>query len=120
MKKFIFGIISISFILGQTGYELAKMVDEKPTPKDLSNKTKMVLTNSKGKSRSFAMVSKSTDGNKKQIIWFIEPKDDRSEKPSECVQKVRHATVMERPFPVLSQLKPPRASRKPENAQRRP
>ena len=77
MKKFIFGIISISFILGQTGYELAKMVDEKPTPKDLSNKTKMVLTNSKGKSRTNAMASKSTDGNEKQIIWFIEPKDDK-------------------------------------------
>jgi hypothetical protein len=53
------------------------MVDEKPTPKDLSNKTKMVLTNAKGKSRINAMVSKSVDGNKKQIIWFMEPKDDK-------------------------------------------
>ena len=77
MKKFIFGIISISFVLSQTGLEIAKMVDEKPSPKDMSNKTTMVLTNSKGKTRTNAMVSKSVDGNKKQIIWFMEPKDDK-------------------------------------------
>ena len=77
MKKFIFGIISISFALSQTGLEIAKMVDEKPSPKDMSNKTTMVLTNSKGKTRTNAMVSKSMDGNKKQIIWFVEPKDDK-------------------------------------------
>ena len=77
MKKFIFGIISISFVLSQTGLEIAKMVDEKPSPKDMSNKTTMVLTNSKGKTRTNAMVSKSMDGNKKQIIWFVEPKDDK-------------------------------------------
>ena len=77
MKIFIFGIISISFVLSQTGLEIAKMVDEKPSPKDMSNKTTMVLTNSKGKTRTNAMVSKSVDGNKKQIIWFMEPKDDK-------------------------------------------
>ena len=77
MKKFIFGIISISFVLSQTGLEIAKMVDKKPSPKDMSNKTTMVLTNSKGKTRTNAMVSKSVDGNKKQIIWFMEPKDDK-------------------------------------------
>jgi outer membrane lipoprotein-sorting protein len=68
-------IATISF--GQTGIEIAKMVDEKPTPKDMSNKTKMVLTNSKGKSRTNVMVSISIGNNKKQIIWFMEPKDDR-------------------------------------------
>lgn len=62
---------------GQSGYEIAKWVDEKPTPIDMSNKTSMVLTNSKGKSRTNMMVSKSTNGNKKQIIWFMEPKDDK-------------------------------------------
>ena len=77
MKKLIFGIISISFVLSQTGLEIAKMVDEKPSPKDMSNKTTMVLTNSKGKTRTNTMVSKSVDGNKKQIIWFMEPKDDK-------------------------------------------
>ena len=68
-------IAAISF--GQTGIEIAKMVDEKPTPKDMSNKIKMVLTNSKGKSRTNVMISKSIGNNKKQITWFMEPKDDR-------------------------------------------
>ncbi|MCH7763139.1 MAG: outer membrane lipoprotein-sorting protein [Candidatus Marinimicrobia bacterium] len=77
MKKTIIVIIFSTFLFGQTGYEIAKMVDEKPTPKDMSNRTKMVLTNSKGKSRTKEMVSKSTGGNEKQIIWFVEPKDDR-------------------------------------------
>ena len=67
----------MSSVFSQTGFEIAKMVDERPTPMDMSNKTKMILTNSKGKSRSNAMISKSMDGNKKQLIWFLEPKDDK-------------------------------------------
>jgi len=67
----------ISSAWGQTGIEIAKMVDEKPTPRDMVNTTNMVLTNSKGKTRTNVMMSRSIDGNKKQIIWFLEPKDDR-------------------------------------------
>ena len=67
----------MSSVWGQTGLEIAKMVDEKPTPRDMVNTTNMVLTNSKGKTRTNVMMSRSIDGNKKQIIWFLEPKDDR-------------------------------------------
>ena len=70
-------LILATFVFGQTGSEIAKMMDEKPTPKDMSNKTNMILTNSKGKSRTNTMASKSMVGNKKQIIWFLEPKDDK-------------------------------------------
>ena len=77
MKKLIFIAIVIPFLFGQTGFEIAKMVDEKPSPVDMSNKTSMILTNKKGKTRTNAMMSKSMDGNKKQIIWFLEPKDDK-------------------------------------------
>ncbi len=77
MKIITITLILSGFLFSQTGFEIAKMVDEKPTPKDMFNKTKMILTNSKGKSRINEMISKSTDGNKKQIIWFLEPKDDR-------------------------------------------
>ena len=45
-------IIIISIAFGQTGIEIAKMVDAKPSPKDMSNTTRMVLTNAKGKSRT--------------------------------------------------------------------
>ena len=70
----LFMITSISF--SQSGLEIARMVDNRVTPKDLSNVAKMILTNSKGKSRINKMASRSMDGNKKQIIWFLEPKDD--------------------------------------------
>ncbi len=77
MKKITILIILSTFLFSQTGLEIAKMVDEKPTPKDMSSKTRMVLTNAKGKTRINEMASRSMDGNKKQIIWFLEPKDDR-------------------------------------------
>ena len=77
MNKILIILTFMSPIFSQTGFEIATMVDEKPTPMDMSNKTKMILTNSKGKSRSNAMISKSMDGNKKQLIWFLEPKDDK-------------------------------------------
>ena len=77
MKNFSILIFTTSLILSQTGIEIARMVDTRKTPKDISNVTKMVLTNSKGKSRVNKMASKSMEGNKKQIIWFLEPKDDK-------------------------------------------
>tara|TARA_A100001037_G_C15105719_1_gene616325 strand:- start:537 stop:1298 length:762 start_codon:yes stop_codon:yes gene_type:complete len=77
MKKFITLPVLIGYLLGQSGLEIAKMIDDRPTPKDMSNKTKMILTNSKGKTRTNTMVSKSIDGSKKQLIWFLEPKDDK-------------------------------------------
>ena len=77
MKRIITISVLASLLMGQSGIEIAKMVDEKLSPKDMSNKTKMVLTNSKGKTRANTMISKTMDGNKKQIIWFLEPKDDK-------------------------------------------
>ena len=75
--KWIITILVPIFLYPQSGLEIAKMLDQKPAPKDLSNKTRMILTNSKGKSRTNEMVSKSIHKNKKQMIWFFEPKDDR-------------------------------------------
>ena len=77
MNKILIILTFMSSVFSQTGFEIAKMVDETPTPMDMSNKTKMILTNSKGKSRTNAMISKSMAGNKKQLIWFLEPKDDK-------------------------------------------
>ena len=75
MKIFSILTLTTSLILSQTGIEIARMVDTRKTPKDMSNVTKMVLTNSKGKSRVNKMASKSMEGNKKQIIWFLDPPD---------------------------------------------
>ena len=76
MKYFLIYFYSV-FLFGQTGLEIAKMVDMRKTPKDQSNITKMILTNSKGKKRINIIKSKSMDRNKKQIMWFLEPNDDK-------------------------------------------
>ncbi len=68
--------IFISLVKPQTGYEIAKMIDEKPVPKFLSNKIEMVMKNSKGKTRKKQIISKSMNGGEQQIMWFIKPKTD--------------------------------------------
>ena len=70
-------VVFIATGFSQTGREIAIMIDQLPSPKDMSNETTMVLTNAKGKSRTNKMISKSVDGNEKQITWFLEPKDDK-------------------------------------------
>jgi len=78
MKIKILIIFIYPFILvAQSGMEIASMLDKKPAPYNLVNNIRMILTNSKGKSRINTMMSKSINKNKKQIIWFLEPKDDR-------------------------------------------
>ena len=75
-NKFII-IISLSILSAQSGDEIAKKLDEKHTPKNMVSKTSMVLTNSKGKTRNSVMLTKTMDDSRLQLIWFIEPKDDR-------------------------------------------
>ena len=73
-------IISMLFpilVFSQSGRDIAEMIENRPVPDDLINQTVMILTNSKGKTRTYKMISKSKNGGEKQIIWFIEPKDDR-------------------------------------------
>ena len=65
-------------VFSQSGRDIAEMIENRPAPDDLINQTVMILTNSKGKTRTHKMISKSKNGSEKQIIWFIEPKDDRA------------------------------------------
>ena len=76
MKKIILMLFPI-LVFSQSGRDIAEMIDNRPAPNDLINKTVMILTNSKGKTRTHKMISKSKNGSEKQIIWFMEPKDDR-------------------------------------------
>ena len=64
-------------VFSQSGRDIAEMIENRPAPDDLINQTVMILTNSKGKTRTHKMISKSKNGSEKQIIWFMEPKDDR-------------------------------------------
>ena len=76
MKNIIFMLFPI-LVFSQSGRDIAEMVENRPAPDDLINQTIMILTNSKGKTRTHKMISKSKNGSQKQIIWFTEPRDDR-------------------------------------------
>ena len=69
--------VILHVIMGQSGYEIAKMVDERNKPKDQSSKTTMILTNSKGRTRTSTIYSKTLNGGEKQILWFMAPADDK-------------------------------------------
>ncbi len=69
-------IIVFSDITAQNGFEIATMVDKREVPKDIISKTTMLLTNSKDKTRTSTILSKSSDNGSKQILWFLSPADD--------------------------------------------
>lgn len=64
-------------LMAQTGYDLAKAMEDVESPKDMKSKMTMTLTNKQGKTRESTLQSVSADDNKKQIIWFLSPADDR-------------------------------------------
>ena len=70
-------IIVISDIAAQNGFEIVTMVDKREVPKDIVSKTTMLLTNSKDKTRTSTILSKSSDNGSKQILWFLAPVDDK-------------------------------------------
>tara|TARA_B110000438_G_scaffold301332_1_gene355954 strand:- start:2302 stop:3009 length:708 start_codon:yes stop_codon:yes gene_type:complete len=59
-----------------TGLELAIKMEKRPKPNDIKSENTMVLTNKKGKKKTSKLISKSKDDSNKQMIWFLEPKDD--------------------------------------------
>ncbi|MDG2265732.1 MAG: outer membrane lipoprotein-sorting protein, partial [Candidatus Marinimicrobia bacterium] len=79
----LFVICSIQFFLlinnlsAQTGYELAKKLDNKDKPQNMTSRISMTLTNAKNKSRKNVMISKTANQSQKQMIWVLEPKSDR-------------------------------------------
>ena len=78
MKKYISTIVLITSIaFSQTGFEIAKKVNDKQKPNDMKTDLTMVLTNKKGKTRTSTIRSISKDDSKKQIIWFLAPADDK-------------------------------------------
>ncbi|MBC8191769.1 MAG: outer membrane lipoprotein-sorting protein [Candidatus Marinimicrobia bacterium] len=70
-------LITLPLLLfAQTGYELAKAMEDKAAPADMKSNMTMVLTNKQGKTRESTIRSITADDNKKQIIWFLAPADD--------------------------------------------
>ena len=76
MPKIILMCFYLSSLYGLTGLELAIKMQERPKPNDLNSENTMVLTNKKGKKKISKLISKTKDDSKKQMIWFLEPKDD--------------------------------------------
>ena len=76
MLKIILLLFYISSLYGLSGLELAIKMQERPKPNDLKSENTMILTNKKGKEKTSKLISKSKDDSKKQMIWFLEPKDD--------------------------------------------
>ena len=70
-------IMLISYIAAQSGFEIATMVDKREVPSDIISKTTMLLKNSKDKTRTSIILSKSSDNGSKQILWFLAPVDDK-------------------------------------------
>jgi hypothetical protein len=78
MKRYIvLSVLFISYLFGQTGFEIAKKADQRNTPKDMTTDLTMVLTNKKGRTRTSTLHSVSKDNAEKQIIWFLAPADDK-------------------------------------------
>lgn len=76
MKNYLHIFIIINFIYSMTGIELAIAMKNRSKPIDTQSESIMLLTNKKGKKKTLKLLSKSKDDSKKQMIWFIEPKDD--------------------------------------------
>ena len=79
MKTTAFIFMSILFqnLFALSGAELAALVDNRESPKDMKSNMSMVLTNKNGKMRTSEIRSYSKDSNKKQILWFLAPADDK-------------------------------------------
>ena len=76
MIKIVFVLIYITSLYSITGLEIAQKMENRAKPIDIKSKNTMILTNKKGKKKTSKLISQSKDDSKKQMIWFLEPKDD--------------------------------------------
>ena len=76
MNTYLHILVYFNLLFSMTGVELAKKIKDRPKPFDTQSNSSMILTNKKGKEKNLLLISKSKDDSKKQMIWFLEPKDD--------------------------------------------
>ena len=76
MKIYLNILVYFNLVFSITGLELAQKIKDRPQPEDIQSNSSMLLTNKKGKKKNLLLISKSKDDSKKQMIWFLEPKDD--------------------------------------------
>lgn len=77
MKRFLIGLLILPLpILSQTADEVARMVQGRKTPADMTVDMTMTITSHTGSQRTMTLhtVRKGTD---KQISWFLAPEENR-------------------------------------------
>ena len=74
--KYLIITISFTYLFSITGLELATKMEDRPKPQDTRSQSSMILTNKKNQTRTLKLINKSMDNSKKQMLWFLEPKDD--------------------------------------------
>ena len=70
-------LLLIGWVFALTGDELARKMDSQKTPLDSKVDLLMTLINKKGKTRSSSLHSITKDDGTKQMIWLLEPADDK-------------------------------------------
>ena len=78
MNKIIL-LIFLSFILCLNGEELAVQIDSRLAPNDILSKNTMEFFDerTKKKTKHIELISKSMEDSKYQMIWFLQPADDK-------------------------------------------
>ena len=76
MRFIITLLFMAAYTFAITGLELAELLESREKPNDIKSINTMTLTNKDGKTKILELVSMSKDDSKKQMIWFLEPKDD--------------------------------------------
>ena len=74
--KYIIIIINITILFSMTGLELAIKMENRVKPIDIKSTSTMEITKKSGKKRNLKLINKSKDNSTKQMLWFLEPKDD--------------------------------------------
>ena len=80
MYRYISIFLIINFIISKdiTGYDLAKMIDEKAQPKSSQSEISMTLINiNKDRKKTKEMISISKDNGEKMLMFFKSPKRDK-------------------------------------------
>ena len=76
LRIFTLLFLGFSLLTGQTGEDIARMIDARSDPEDMVNDMTMTLTAKNGSSRTLTVRS-ARKGENLLILWFLAPADDR-------------------------------------------
>ena len=69
-------ILNFTILFSMSGLELATKMENRAKPTDTMSSSSMEITKKSGKKRNLKLINKSKDNSTKQMLWFLEPKDD--------------------------------------------